>query len=426
MSIYDSPLWRAAREEAARAQDSRRGVGNAMAEAQSFSGLDDPALLEYIRRGQAGGDYGRRMAELRNMTALRCVSLICGAMGRMPLNLIANDSSKALQIEHPAYRLLKRKPNPWQTPFEFKSQMQMHLLRRGHGYGRIVQSRGMPIAIIPMDPDATTGTLGPDWRMRYRYTTPAGETITLEQSEVFHVRDLSYDGIGAISRMRLAQDALALAHDAEIAASRTFRTGVMAGGAIEVPKALSDTAYGRMRGSLDEDYSGAENAQKWMLLEEGAKANPFQTTSAAAQHIENRNAQIEEVGRAFGVPRPLLNMDDTSWGSGIEQLGIFFIEYGLAPWMSAWEDACARAFLSDGELETLIFKFNQHALLRGRLADQGDFFAKALGSGGQAPFMTQNEVRENLDMPRSADPSADELRNPMTQPRKTNEPPAAA
>ncbi|MEV8518663.1 phage portal protein [Dyella marensis] len=426
MSIFDKLPWRAAREVAARAQPRSRGPSDAVAQTKEFSGLNDPALLEYIRRGQAGGDYGRRMAELRNMTALRCVSLICESMGMLPLNLIRNDASKALAIEHPAYRLLKRKPNSWQTPYEFKSQMQLNVLTHGNAYARVVWSRGNPIGLYPMDPRAVSATLSDDWQITYRYTRPDGATVDLVSKEVLHLRDLSADGVLGMSRMRLAHDALELAKDAERAASRVFRTGVMAGGAIEVPKALSDVAYGRMRQSLDEDYAGAENAQKWMLLEEGAKSNPFQATSAASQHIENRNAQIEEVLRAFGVPRPLAMMDDTSWGSGIEQLGIFFVQYGLAHWFTCWEQACGRVLLDDSELEDLIVKFNERALLRGTLADQAEFFAKALGAGGQRPWMTQNEVRENSDLPESSDSEANQLRNPMTQPRKPNEPPAAA
>jgi len=426
MSIYDSPLWRAARDEAARTQPTSRGAAGASAEGQSFSGLEDPALLEYIRCGQSGGDYGRRMAELRNMTALRCVSLICESIGMLPLNVLHNDATKALAVEHPAYRLLKRKPNTWQTPYEFKSQMQINVLTHGNAYARVVWSRGRPIGMFPMDPIAVAAKLNNDWTMTYTYTRPDGETVELQANEVFHLRDLSADGVLGMSRMRLARSALELARDAERAASRVFRTGVMAGGAIQVPKALSDTAYQRMRQSLDQDYAGSENVQKWMLLEEGATSNPFNVTSAASQHIENRNAQIEEVLRAFGVPRPLAMMDDTSWGTGIEQLGIFFVQYGLAHWFTAWEQACMRVLLAESELEDIAVKFNERALLRGTLTDQANFFAKALGAGGQKPWMSQNEVRENVDLPESDDPNANDLRNPMTQPRNANEPPAAA
>ena len=390
---------------------------------QQFNGMDDPALLEFIRAGQAGNRGGR---PLRNMAVLRCVSLISESIGMLPLNLIENGPAKEYAKKHAAYRLLKFKPNDWQTPYEFKSTMQLSVLRYGNAYARVVWSGGRPVKLVPLDSTAVKPKLTDDWRMTYEYARKSGGTVTLQAHEVFHLRDLSADGIEGMSRTELAREAIDLAIEAQVAASRVFRTGVMAGGAIEVPTALSDTAYGRMKGSLDSDYSGAENAEKWMLLEEGAKASKFGTTGADAQHIENRNMQIQEVARAFGVPRPLLMMDDTSWGSGIEQLGIFFVQYGLQHWFTAWEQALARVLLTDAEMETHQFKFNERALLRGTLKDQADFFAKSLGSGGQAPWQTQNEVRELSDLPESNDPNADLLRNPMTQKGTKDEPPQAA
>lgn len=401
--------------------ESREEV-SAQAAARSFQGLDDPALLEYMR----SGDYGKRLETLRNMAALRCVSLLATSIGMLPLNLLHNDATKAPAKEHPAYRLLKLKPNSWQTPFEWKSMMQLHVLEQGNAYSRVIWSAGRPIALIPLELGAVEAKLGSGWQMEYRYTRPDGVTLNLGQKEVFHLRDMSIDGVTGLARMRLAREAIALARDAERAAGRVFRTGNLAGGDVEVPKALSDTAYGRMRVSLDTDYAGADNAQRWMLLEEGAKANKFSATAAEAQHIENRNAQIEEVARAFGVPRPLLMMDDTSWGSGIEQLGIFFVQYALQFWFTAWEQASMRVLLDERELDELVAKYNERALMRGTLKDQADFFAKGLGAGGHSPWTTQNEVRENMDMPRSDDPNADKLRNPMTQKGNKDEPPAIA
>lgn len=382
----------------------------ASAEGLQFKGLDDPALLEFIRTGTTGAD-----SALCNMSVLRCVSLISESIGMLPVNLIENTPEKNFATKHAAYRLLKLKPNSWQTPYEFKSTLQLSALRYGDAYARVVWSAGRPVAMVPMDSPSVKPKLGDDWRMTYQYTRKDGGLVTLQAHEVFHLRDLSADGITGMSRTKLASAAIDLAVQAQTAAARVFKTGVMAGGAIQVPHALSDTAYSRMRQSLDNDFSGALNALKWMLLEEGATANKFATTGADAQHIENRNMQVQEIARAFGIPRPLLMMDDTSWGSGIEQLGIYFVQYGLLHWFTAWEQALARVLLTEAELETHQFKFNERALLRGTLKDQADFFAKALGAGGQAPFMTQNEVRDVSDLPRSNDPNADKLRNPMTQ-----------
>ena len=387
-----------------------------------FSGLDDPALLEYIRGASAVGLGATGDKSLRNMAVLRCVTLISEAIGMLPLNLQSSNDKKQIQSDNPAHRLLKYKPNDWQTPIEFKSLMQLRALLDGQSFARVIWSGSRPIRLIPMDRGSTKPRLNSAWQMEYDYTTPDGNLITLPAKEVFHLRDLSLDGINGISRVKLGRDALDLAEQAERAASRTFRTGVMAGGAIEVPKELSETAYKRMKESLNSDYAGAENAGKWMLLEENAKANKWASTGRESQQIENRNHQIEEAARMYGVPRPLLMMDDTSWGSGIQQLAIFFIQYGLSHWFVSWEQACARCLLPEEQLGRLQFKFNEGALLRGTLADQAAFFSKALGAGGQAPWMSQNEVRELADLPKSADPQTDALRTPMTQPAKPANP----
>ncbi|WP_048996135.1 phage portal protein [Burkholderia multivorans] len=393
---------------------------------ETFDGLDDPRLKEYIRRGELDGGSGREALALRNMAVLRCVTLISGTIGMLPMNLISSDDSKTVLADEPAHRLLKYKPNDWQTPMEFKSLMQLRAMLDGESMARIVWSGNRPIRLIPLDRGSAKARLTSTWQIVYDYTTPAGDTIELPAREVFHLRDLSLDGVSGVSRVKLSRNALELAEQAERAASRTFRTGVMAGGAIEVPKDLSDNAYGRMKASMQENHTGSENAGSWMLLEEGATAKQFSNTAASAQQIENRNHQIEEVARMYGVPRPLLMMDDTSWGSGIEQLAIFFIQYGLSHWFVSWEQASARAFLPEKLLGQRQFKFNEGALLRGTLNDQAAFFAKALGAGGQSPWMKQNEVREMLDLPRVDDPVADQLRNPMTQKQKGSgdEPPA--
>ncbi|WP_219209209.1 phage portal protein [Variovorax boronicumulans] len=430
-----SDFFRRSAASAAQPRPEAARIEPAMPEAESrpraeatpgtlFNGLDDPALLEYIRGNVAGGLDTPGARSLRNMAIMRCTTLISEAIGTLPLNLIVNGPAKAYATTHPAYRLLKVKPNSWQTPYEFKALLQLHALLHGNGYARIVWSGSgaRPLRLIPMEPLAVKPRLNSTWDMVYDYTTPEGNMITLPAREVLHLRDLSLDGIVGLSRIKLAREAIDLAQQAERAASRTFRTGVMAGGAIEVEKELSENAYTRMKESLSSDYTGAENAGKWMLLEEGAKASKWSSTGRESQQIENRNHQIEEVARAFGVPRPLLMMDDTSWGSGIEQLAIFFVQYALSHWFTAWEQALSRSLLSETEADGMQFKFNERALLRGTLKDQADFFAKALGAGGQAPWMTQNEVREVSDMPRSDDENADKLRNPMTQPAKPAEP----
>ncbi|QTW18093.1 phage portal protein [Comamonas kerstersii] len=390
---------------------------SASAEGVTFTGLDDPALLEYIRSGQLAASSQM----LRNMAALRCLTLLSNGLGMLPTNLYHSGSAKEVAKDHPAHKLLRTRPNPYQTPMEFKSQMHLLLESEGNAYARIIKAGDRPIHLIPFEKGRVQAKLGSDFRMKYVCQTGNGGELTLDQSEMLHLRDLSLDGIEGLSRRKLSQEVFELAQQAQKAAGNVFKTGVMAGGAIEVPNALSDQAYKRMKESLEENYSGAENVNKWMIAEEGAKANRFGSTAKDAQQIESRNHQIEEVARLYGVPRPLLMMDDTSWGSGIEQLAIFFVQYTLAPRFVMWEQALARALLTDRERESLYFKFNERALMRGTLKDQADYFAKALGAGGHQPWHTANEVRDLAEYAASDEPHAGKLGEPSGK-KASNEP----
>lgn len=385
-----------------------------------FNGLDDPNLLDYMRGSETNsGAYVTASKSLQNMALLRCVTLISESIGMLPLNLIERGEEKRYAEEVPLYSVLKHSPNNWQTAYEFKSLMQMRVLLHGNAYARVIRSMGRIIRLVPLDPCKVEPIQNDDWSVTYRYTKKDGGTVDFPASEIFHLRDLSEDGVVGLSRVKLAREAIGIALQAEKAAARLFKNGVMAGGGLSAPNALSDQAFNRLQESL-ESKSGAEQAHKWMILEEGLKAEKWANTAVDAQHLENRNHQIEEIARAMGVPRPLLMMDDTSWGSGIEQLGIFFVQYGLQHWFTVWEQAVDR-LLSTEEQKKVYAKFNERALLRGTLKDQADFFTKALGAGGHHPWMNANEVRDLQELPKASDPSADKLESPLMR-KNTNEP----
>lgn len=380
----------------------------------SFDSFNDPVLLEYIRSGivNNGVSIGEKKA-LCNSSLYRCINLISQSIGMLPLNIQHNDDTRRIAEEHSVFKLLKRQPNSFQTAYEFKSLLQSHVLQYGNAYARVIRSRNQVIGLIPMHPNAIQVKQHEDWSVHYLFTRQDGELLDLEAHDVLHLRDLTDDGLVGMSRVNLAKRALGIAFDAEDAASRVFSNGVMAGGFLSTDKPLSEKAYAMITKSLEERYSGKENAGRFMVLEQGLKAEKWGNTAADAQHIENRNHQIEEIARMFGVPRPLLMMDDTSWGSGISELGVFFLKYGLLPWFTMWEQALTRTLLNEIEKDRLIFKFNAGALLRGSLQHQAEFFAKALGSGGHGAWMTQNEVREISDLPQSDEQYANLLRLPQ-------------
>lgn len=375
-------------------------------DAAVFGGMSDPRLLDFIRHGEGGlTDAGISIspaAALRNTTVLRCVSLISSSIGMLPLHL-QQKRTKERASDHPLFRVLHRRPNAWQTAFEFRVQMQQAALGAsgptGDAFARIIRTGSRVTQLVPLPSDRMTVHQRPDWALEYHFLRPDGRKVVFQQADVFHLRyGMTRDGITGLSLVRQAAEAIALAIQSEKASARLFRQGMLAGGMLKHPGQLSQEAYARLLHNVEE-REGAENAYKTLILEEGMEYSVQANTGRESQAIEQRKHQIEEIARPFGVPRPLLGVDDTSWGSGIDVLGQFFVRYALNPWFEAWQQAIERSLLTPAEADLLEAKFNAGALLRGSMKDQAEFFSKALGSGGHQPWMHQDEVRDLMDMP---------------------------
>ncbi|NVM41932.1 phage portal protein [Ochrobactrum intermedium] len=382
-----------------------------------FIGFDDPRFKEWMRNGGDGVASPMSIKEaMRNTAVFRCVSLISYSIGMLPMHVIDTETKEKAR-ESGLFSLLHSMPNDWQTAFNFRQYMQRNALVHGNAYALIVRSMDRVIRLVPLDPTTIRVKQNRDWSVEYEYTPKQGELRILKPKDVLHVYADSDDGICGTSMVKIAANAIDLARELETSQRRLFKNDMHLGGALLHPNKLSPEAYERLKTSMNEQYGGSENAGKWMIAEEGMKPEPFTGSAKDSQQIESRSMQIEEIGRAFGVPRPFLGVDDTSWGSGIDVLGQIFVRYALNPWFTAWEQAIKRSCMTVKEREQYEVKFNAGALLRGSMKDQADFFAKALGSGGHQPWMDYEEVRETMDLPEK-----DIAPNPLAQKGNGNEP----
>ena len=123
------------------------------------------------------------------------------------------------------------------------------------------------------------------------------------------------------------------------------------------------------------------------------KWSSMQINPTDAQTLETRRYQVADIARVFGVPLHLLGETEkaTSWGSGIEQQTIAFIQYVIRPWLVSIEQ----------ELNRKLFRapyFCEHVLagiLRGDSKARSDYYSKGINNG----FMTPNEARKAENLP---------------------------
>jgi phage portal protein BeeE len=91
--------------------------------------------------------------------------------------------------------------------------------------------------------------------------------------------------------------------------------------------------------------------------------------------------------------------DKAATYASAEQFAIQHVVDSLGPWYARIEQSADINLLTPAErAQGYYFKFIAAGLLRGALKDQGEYFARALGSGGAPAWMSQDEVRELVEL----------------------------
>lgn len=357
----------------------------------------------YTGRGQASvagvrvtGDTAMKVSAV-----YACVDLLSSLVGMIGMHLYrrGSDGSKTIAVDHPLYDVLATAPNDWQTASEFRSQMMMHVLLRGNGYAAIVPGpRGFADHLVPLHPDrmqvvrATDNPADPS--LLYVYTASNGARVPYNGDEVFHLRNLSADGVTGLSVLQAAREAIGLGLAAESYGNRFFSQGSTPAGIIRHPGRMSAQGAKRLRSEWAELHSGLVNAFAPAVLEEGASFESISIKPEDAQMIATREFSVADVSRFFRVPLPLLNAMEkvTSWGTGLEAQNIGFVTFTLQRWLVMWTEVVKRDLILAKQL--YFADFDTDMLLRGDTAARYASYAV----GRQWGFLSANDIRRRERM----------------------------
>ncbi len=395
----------------------RVGAVRAAGDEAVFDNLTDGRLEEFLRGGSrtSSGAYVNERSALAQAVAWRCASIICGVVRTLPCDLMLREgeNERAPAEKHPFRNVFTVRPNNRQTPGEFKAMLQLHKLQRGNGYALKIRSQGRIAALWPLDPVRMNVIENADGSLTYRYSRRDGATADYDQNDILHLRGLSWDGVTGLSVIRYMAEAIGMNQQTRKAASKLFSNGQFRPGVLKSPNPLSDAAYERLRKDRDEQRGvDAEDAGKWLLLEEGLEFQQTSLSAVDAQLIELMGFSRDDVGMFYGVPPHLYGdtSKSTSWGSGIEQQNLGFLTYTIQDHLTCWSEAVKRDALNEpGDDPRLYVHFDLKGFLRADAAGRATYLSRALGQGGGRPWMTQNEARAAEDMPRSEQPWADVL-----------------
>lgn len=349
---------------------------------------DAQQLDEYLKSGSASkaGVAVNADTAMRVAAVFACVRIISGAVATLPLHIKRriDDRTREDASDTSLWRLIRRRPNRWQKPAQFRRMLQAHVLLRGNAYCLIVRSRGEITELIPMHPDRVKVEQAADFGMSYTYTRPDGRTMPLRQSEVFHLFGLTLDGIRGVTPITYARETIGLALAMEDHGSTTFRNGARPGLTLSHPSKLGAEGRTNLKESLDDYRSGGANEGKALILEEGMKIEKLEMSAVDTQWIESRKFTRSDIAMFFGVPPHMIGDTEksTSWGTGIEQQKDGFVAFTLEDHLTMWEEGVTVDLTDD---ESLYAKFNRNALVKGDLKSRWEAYVKALQWGVYNP-----------------------------------------
>ena len=326
-----------------------------------------------------------------------CARVIANGIAQVPLKLFQEDAAgkKSPARDHPLYRLLHRKPNPWQTSFEFREMLGLHLVLAGRAYCYKTIVGGRLRELIPLEPGTVRTKLADDGiTVLYEVTGKDGTIREFDQSLIWHLKGPSWNGWEGLDALDLAREAVGLAIATESSQSQLHKNGIRVPGVYSVEGTLNPTQYKDLRKFLADNYAG-ENSGLPMIVDRGAKWLPLALSGVDAQHLETRKHQVVEVCRAMGVmPIMVFESDKAATYASAEAMFQAHVVHTLAAWWERIEQSIDCNLLSEQDDARGIYaKFLGNGLMRGSMKDRAEYFAKALGAGGSPAWMSQDEVR---------------------------------
>lgn len=362
---------------------------------------DQDTLRSMILSGGGGSGSSRSVTWKRALqvsAVLACVRVISQGVAQVPLKLYresADGRTKLPEKGHPLYDVLKRKPNPWQTSLEFREMLMMHLLLAGNHYSFINRVGGKVRELIPFEPGDVTPKRADDRTMTYQVRLSGGAAKTFPADAIWHVRGMSWDGWKGLDAITQARSVLGLTISADESQEKMYSNGLRNRGAYSVDGKLSKAAHEDLRKWIEENYSGPDNEQRVMILDNGAKFLQTSMTGADAQQLETRRYQVEEVCRLFGVmPFKIGYSDKAATYASSEQQAIAHVVDCLLPWYVRLEQSIDCHLLSDQDVASGLYaKHVVQGLLRGSMKDTADYLSKLVLTG----IMVRNEARDVLE-----------------------------
>lgn len=242
--------------------------------------------------------------------------------------------------DHPLAGLLRR-PNPWQGGSRFIENVVGYLMLSGNSYIEAVgPERGAPRELYALRPDRMKVIPGNAQQLvaGYQYTV-GGATVTFGPEEILHLKLFNpLDDWYGMSPIEAAARSIDQNNESRAWNVALLQNSARPPGALVAEQELQEEQFNRLKEQIKEQYSGAKNAGRPLLLEGGLDWKEMGLSPADMHWLEGLKLSAREIAIAFGVPPELIGDSENKTYSNWSESRKAFYEETVLPLMDWLRD----------------------------------------------------------------------------------------
>lgn len=362
-----------------------------------------PSQPVWMRR-----DYGRFAEEgyKRNVIAYRACNMIATAIAGVPWQVSSRGRTRMRLMEkHPLLTLLNR-PNPMQGGAELVEALITQKLIAGNAYLHAVGPKGeAPMELYALRPDRVTILAGQGGIPKaYRYAVGQSQVDfpvdrVTGQSRILHLKQFHpFDDWYGMSSVEAAAYSIDQHNQCGAWNQALLQNGARPTGALMVKAGdggtghLSEPQYVRLKQQLDEQFSGATNAGRPLLLEGGLEWKEMSLSPRDMDFIQIKHSSARDIALAFGVPPQLLGIPGDNTYANMAEARLALWEQTILPTLQHLVDALNN-WLTPMFSNTLSIGYDAEAI-PAMAAKRDALWARV----SNAPFLSDAEKRRILGL----------------------------
>lgn len=285
-------------------------------------------------------------AYVKNVIANRSIEMISTAAASIKLELYSVNSKGVRKEEkfHPILNIIKR-PNPACATSDFFQALYNYYQISGNAFVQAVGSKDAPPSELHLlRPDRIAVIAGKSAMPEaYRYmignqTRDFPVDKITGRSRILHIRKFNplndWYGLSAVESAAYSIDQ----HNQSGAWNQALlQNGARPSGALVVRAdgnsggVLSTDQYTRVKQQIDEQFSGASNAGRPLLLEGGLEWKEMSMTPKDMDFVQAKHSSARDIALAFGVPPQLLGIPGDNTYSNMQEARLALWEQTIVP-----------------------------------------------------------------------------------------------